>query len=513
MTWLPVLPIAVPLLTACIALLGWTSAAWQRWVCITGSLVSCGVALALIGIADEGRPLVVAVGDWTPPLGIVLVADRFSAVLALLAAASGLVATIYASAESEEERLRFFQLPLMQLLVMGVSGAFLTGDIFNLYVWFEVLLMASFVLLTLGGTRGQLDGGVKYVTMNLLSSALFLCGTGILYGFTGTLTMADLSRVLAEPPANAPIEAVALLFLVAFGIKAALVPLFFWLPASYATPPFAVSALFAALLTKVGMYSIFRVFTTVFGAQQADLQPLFAWLAGISMVVGVLGAASQTEIRRILAFHSVSQMGYILMGLAIGTPAAIGAAIFFFLHHGVVKSALFLVAGAVHRRTGSNELRDPRVAGVFRASPFLAAVFFVAALSLAGIPPLSGFVGKLGLVAGGVDAGAHWLVGTALAVGLLTTFSMVKIWGEAFWRERPNGDTPRGTVPHAMIWVPAAMAVVAIGLGVLGGPVLDYCVRAGHALVDRGAYERAVIETTPLSTAAPAEPIEEAPTC
>ncbi len=516
MSWLVALPIALPLATACLGVALRASRRAQQGACVLGASVLVGVALALLAHVDREGYLVLHVGNWPAPFGIALVADRFAALMVLVSAVAGLGATLYALDEEPESSRRPNLLPLMQVLLMGVCGAFLTGDLFNLYVWFEVLLMASFVLLTLGNSRAQLRAAFIYVVLNLLSSILFLVAAGLIYGVAGTLNIADLGRVLSAAPANAELATIGVLLLIAFGIKAALVPVFFWLPASYHTPSFAVSALFSALLTKVGVYSIYRVFLCAMPLQGEQLRDAMAIVAALSMVVGVLGAASQQNIRRILAFHSVSQMGYLLMGLAIGTPEALAAGAFFFVHHALVKANLFLIAGAIDRATGSNDLRNERVAGLARTMPWLAGAFLVTALSLAGIPPMTGFAAKLGLISAGLDARAYVLVGVATLVGLLTMFSMVKIWSEAFWREREAaGDSTDAPAPSApryvptLVAVPLALGVGTLALGVLAGPLLQFCVRAGEQLVDRRGYERAVglagrAPASPAATASPA---------
>lgn len=541
MSWLVALPIMLPLATASVALLGRRSRAWQAGVSLLGAMALLGCASALLAHVDAQGFAVLHVGQWPAPFGIALAADRFSAIMVLVTAIAGLVAMLYALAEQRRDCRRGgpdrpMILPVMHMLLMGVCGAFLTADLFNLYVWFEVLLMASFVLLALGNTPAQLSATLKYVCLNLLSSAFFLVGAGLLYGLVGTLNMADLARIVPTLPPSGDLLAVSALFLAGFGIKAALFPVFFWLPASYHTPSFAASALFAALLTKVGMYSIYRTFTGPLAAPIAEFRDLLGVLAAASMVVGVLGAASQMQFRRILAFHSVSQMGYLLMGLAVGTPAALAAGIFFFLHHALVKANLFLVAGAVHHATGSNHLKDDQIAGLMRRSPLLAVAFLVTALSLAGLPPMSGFPAKLGLIIAGVDQREWLLVGVATGVGLLTLFSMVKIWAEVFWREPPSpagrgrhadghhphvphdphdphadhadhaaGAPPPGPAPRlgAMLSIPFVLAVGAVALGVFASPVLDLCRRAADQLADPGQAIRAVDPKPPAGRGRP----------
>jgi multicomponent Na+:H+ antiporter subunit D len=366
----------------------------------------------------------------------------------------------------------------------------LTGDLFNLYVWFEVLLMASFALLTLGSERGQIEGGFKYVTLNLIASTLFLTALGLVYGMTGTLNMAALARTLPTAPYPGLMLTVSMLFLVGFGIKAAAFPLFFWLPASYHTPPVAVSAVFVGLLTKVGVYALVRLFTLLFLQDTAFTHTLILVLAGCTMVTGVLGAVAQNEFRRILSFHSISQVGYMLMGLGLFTPLALAGALYFMIHHSVVKTNLFLVSGVVYARQGSYELKQ--LGGQYRAFPALAALFLVSALSLAGLPPLSGFFAKLSLVQAGLALGHYGIVAVSLAVGALTLFSMVKIWAEVFWKAPAADEVAMRVIPHGRLMVlltpVAVLALTSALMGVLAEPLFALFTRAANELLDPTEY-------------------------
>ncbi|MDQ4147290.1 MAG: Na+/H+ antiporter subunit D, partial [Pseudomonadota bacterium] len=396
-----VLPILIPLLTAVISLLFRHHRRLQRGLNLAGAAALLGVALGLLYIVWSDGIQAVQLGNWPAPFGITFVADLLSAIMVALTALMGLAVAVYSLANMDAQRERFGYYPLLHILLMGVCGAFLTGDIFNLYVWFEVLLIASFVLLALGGERAQIEGAIKYVTLNLISSAFFLAAVGILYGMVGTLNMADLARRLPEIPQTGLVTALAMLFLVAFGIKAAVFPLFFWLPASYHTPPVAVSAIFAGLLTKVGVYALIRVFTLLFVQDVGYTHTLILIVAGLSMVTGVLGAVAQNEFRRILSFHIVSQIGYMLMGLGLFSSLALAGSVFYIIHHIIVKTNLFLVSGVAHRLGGTYELK--KLGGLYSAYPFLALLFLVSALSLAGLPPFSGFFAKLALVQAGLQ--------------------------------------------------------------------------------------------------------------
>jgi multicomponent Na+:H+ antiporter subunit D len=437
-------------------------------------------------------------GDWPAPFGITLVADLFSAIMVVLAGIIGLGVAIYSIASIDARREAYGYYALLNILLMGVCGAFLTGDIFNLYVWFEVMLIASFVLLALGGERAQTEGAIKYVTLNLISSAFFLAAVGILYGLAGTLNMADLSQRLGGMSPGI-VTAVAMLFLVAFGIKAAAFPLFFWLPASYHTPPVAVSAVFAGLLTKVGVYAMIRVFTLLFVQDTGYTHSLILGIAGLTMITGVLGAMAQNEFRRILSFHIVSQIGYMLMGLGLFTTLGLAGSVFYIAHHIIVKTNLFLVAGVVRFLRGSYELKV--LGGVYQSFPVLAFLFLIPALSLAGIPPLSGFFAKLALVRAGVEQESYLIVAVALAVSLLTLYSMTKIWNEVFWKAAPaavaetpagaTGETRRGL--SVMLLPIVALAAVTVSIGVTAGPVFELSMNAADQLMDPTAYIEAVL--------------------
>jgi multicomponent Na+:H+ antiporter subunit D len=507
MNLLLVLPLILPLTMAAISLLAWGRLRVQRSLAVAGTAALLVVGLILLESVWTDGICATQMGAWPAPYGITLVADLLSAIMVVLTGITGLAVAVYSLASMDERREALGYYPLLHILLMGVCGAFLTGDLFNLYVWFEVMLMASFVLLALGGEPGQIRGAIKYVTLNLLASAVFLASVGILYGLAGTLNMADLAGKLDNLPQPGTVTALALLFLIAFGIKAAVFPLFFWLPASYHTPPVAVSAVFAGLLTKVGVYAMIRVFTLLFVHDQAYVHTLILIMAGLTMLTGVLGAAAQHEFRQILSFHIISQIGYMIMGLGLaGVTAspqlatlALAGSVFYIAHHIIVKTNLFLVSGVVRRVCGSFELKD--LGGLYRSSPGLAILFLIPALSLAGVPPLSGFFAKLSLVQAGLGIGQYTIVAVALVVGLLTLFSMTKIWAEAFWKPQPAAPALVATAlpPHPVgrawgLLVPiGALALLTVSIGLAAQPVFELAMRAAEQLVDREAYIRAVM--------------------
>lgn len=482
MNTLLVLPILVPFATAIAALLASGSRRLQRAISVAGALALFASSLALLHAVWEGGVLATQAGDWAAPYGITIVADVFSALMVVLAGLMGLAVIVYSLATIDAARESFAYHPLYHVLLMGVCGAFVTGDLFNLYVWFEVLLISSFVLMALGGERPQLEGAIKDVTLNLMSSALFLAAVGMLYGTVGTLNMADLSVALRETPQQGLVLTLAMLFLVSFGIKAAIFPLFAWLPASYHTPPIAVSAIFAGLLTKVGVYALVRAFTLVFVADPGFTHGLLLACALLTMVSGVLGAAAQFEFRRVLSFHIVSQIGYMVLGLAFFTPLALAGTVFYLMHHIVVKTNLFLVAGIVRHLGGTLELGS--LGGLYRARPWLALLFLVPAFSLAGIPPLSGFWGKFVLVQAGLEAGFYTATAVALGVSLLTLYSMTKLWNEAFWKEPPAAAPAAGQVPWTLLGPVVGLAAITVAIGLFAGPVFDLASRAAAQLAD-----------------------------
>jgi multicomponent Na+:H+ antiporter subunit D len=528
-----VLPIIIPLASAALGLMAWRSLRVQRSIGLAGAISLLGSGLLLFWQVHKGGILAVQMANWPAPFGITLVADLLGALMVVLAGVMALTTYLFSFASIDARRQSSLYYPLLNIMLMGVCGAFLTGDIFNLYVWFEVLLISSFVLLALGGDRLQLEGAIKYVTLNLMSSVLFLAAVGILYGMTGTLNMAHLAVQLADSPYPGIATTVAMLFLVAFGIKSAMFPLFFWLPASYPVPPFAISAIFAGLLTKVGVYAIIRTFTLIFTQDIEYTHTIILVLAGATMLTGVLGAASQYEFRRILAFHSISQIGYMIMGLALMTPLSIAGAVLFMFHHSIVKSGLFLISGIAQHLCGTTHLKRPELSNLYHTAPWLSIMFLVTALSLAGIPPLSGFVAKLFLIRAGLEVEQYAIVAVALITGMLTLFSMIKIWAEAFLRgpdpgAGPHGDSttatpqtsgsvedrahnetsrsaslhePAGDVVHAghrstpvtMLAPVAILAALAVILGVAAGPAYTLAMRTAEQLLDPSQYINAVL--------------------
>ncbi|NBC11171.1 MAG: Na+/H+ antiporter subunit D [Planctomycetes bacterium] len=507
MTVLLVLPILLPLLGAAASLLAWRSVAWQRAMLLAGTgglFLSAGALLVTI---DHVEMLHTQMGGWPAPFGITLAADRLSAIMVALAGTMGLIVGLTSFSEDTRRRSRRGFVPLLLVLLAGVCGAFLTGDLFNLYVWFEVLLIASFVLLSLGNGRAQMEASVKYLTLSLLGSMLLLIGVGVIYGTARTLNLADLHLALGQVRQENPalVLGLAAILAVAFSLKAALFPLFFWLPASYHVPSAGVCAIFAALLTKVGVYALLRAFTLLFTDMPGVLAVVLV-VASITMISGVLGAVTQYEFKRILAWHSISQVGYIVVGLgllAVPDPRVqalgLAATIVFLIHHGMIKPALFLVAGRVDRRTGTTQLKP--LGGMALSTPLLTALFLLPALSLAGLPPSTGFWAKLAVVRSVIAAEHWWVLAAALGAGVLTLLSMMKIWNEVFWKPRPDSaDSPAPTAggppSHRRDAMGLAALILLVGLVTLLGlwpqPLLRYADNAADQLLTPSAYVEAI---------------------
>lgn len=496
MNWILVLPIILPFAFAAATLQFKKDYRLQQNLSILGALFHFGACIFLLFKVYHNGIVTTQIGNWPAPFGITIAADHLSAIMVAVTGILNLAVMVYSKAEINPNLLKAGYHPLMHILIGGVCGAFLTGDLFNLYVWFEVMLMASFGLLVLGQKKQQFDGGVKYVMINLFSTLLFIAGLGLLYGLTGTLNMADLHLKVQGVTDKGLLTAIAAIFMAAFGIKSGIFPLFFWLPASYHTPPVAISAIFAGLLTKVGVYAMIRMFSLVFTFDIAYTHGLLLIAAVLTMITGVLGAAAFNEFRRILSFHIISQVGYMVMGLALFTPLALKGSVFYILHHMIVKANLFLISGVSRNAGGSFELS--KLGGFYRSNGFLAILFFIPAFSLAGFPPLSGFWAKMILIRAALEIQSYTVAITAAAVGLLTLYSMTKIWGEAFWKPKPEiidaEIDDKGQPANFWMFLPIiALAILTITIGLVPEPFLKMAGQAAHELLNPDIYVKAVL--------------------
>ncbi|ODB74859.1 MULTISPECIES: Na+/H+ antiporter subunit D [Micromonospora] len=496
MSGLVPLPVVVPLLGAALTLLLSGRPRLQRSIsvlCLSSVLV---VAAVLLVEAYRFEPVVVQVGGWPAPVGIVLVADQLAALMVLVSSAVTLCVLLYSIGQGRGETGETAPVsiyhPTYLVLTAGVTNAFLAGDLFNLFVGFEILLAASFVLITLGGTEVRLRTGSTYVVVSILSSLLFLSAVGLVYAATGTLNMAQLAGRLDALPSGVRLT-LQLMLLLAFGIKAAVFPLSAWLPDSYPTAPAPVTAVFAGLLTKVGVYAIIRTETLLFpGGQVAGLLMV---VAGLTMVVGILGAVAQSDLKRLLSFTLVSHIGYMIFGVALSSVAGLSGAIFYVVHHITIQTTLFLVAGLVEERAGSTDLR--RIGGLARIAPMLGVLFFVPAMNLAGIPPFSGFLGKLGLLQAGVAAGGTLpavLVGAGTLTSLLTLYAASRVWNIAFWRApRLASTTVPARLPGLMVGATTALVALGVLFTLAAGPLFQVTSNAATDLRERTPYVRAVL--------------------
>ncbi len=489
-----ILPILVPMIFSIATVLFRLNQPRAGSVALFGSLVHvCLCFLLLSAVLDQGV-MALWVGNWPAPAGICLVADYLSAVMVLITSVIHTAVLIYAQKDTRIQQIRTGFHPFIQILTAAICGAFLTGDLFNLYVWFEVILMASFGIMVMGNRAGRLTGVVKYVTLNLLSTLFLITAIGLIYGLTGTLNMADLHGKIAQVENTALVNGTALLLMMAFGIKAALFPLFFWLPAAYHTLPVPVSAFFAGMLTKVGIYALIRMFTLVFVVDTTLTHTTLMVMAVLTMVFGVAAAASQMEIRRILSFHIISQVGYMVLGLSVFTPLALAGTLVYLIHHIIVKANLFLVSGLIHTATGSFDLKQ--TGGLYKNKGLLSLGFFIPAFSLAGFPPLSGFWAKLLIIYACLESGHYVPAGIAGAVGLMTLFSMIKIWSEAFWKPSPDPDCALHETKPLSAWMLApvlGLALITVLLGLFMEPVLRIALAAGDQLMNPGPYISAVL--------------------
>ncbi|MEQ8357633.1 MAG: monovalent cation/H+ antiporter subunit D [Kiloniellaceae bacterium] len=496
-----VVPVVLPALMAPFIVLAMRhDLVLQRVFSAVASVALLGVAIGLLSQAASAPPQLYQLGNWAAPFGIVLVLDRLSALMVLLTAILAVVVVIYAITSGWDSRGRHFH-ALFQFQLMGINGAFLTGDVFNLFVFFEVLLIASYGLMLHGGGAARMKAGVKYVVVNLGGSTLFLIAVGTLYGITGTLNMADLAvKVPLVPEGDQALLRVgALLLLLVFAVKAALVPVHFWLPGTYANASAPVAALFA-IMTKVGAYSIIRVYTLAFGAGAGE----DAWLAAdwllpaalVTLVVGVVGVLGAKELTRLVCFSVISSMGTLLTAIALFTPAATTAALFYLIHSTFAGAALFLLADLIKERRGSAEGRLI-VAPRFAQTGLLAVMFFLAAIGMAGMPPLTGFLGKLMVLDSARDADSMVTIWTLILVtSLLAMIGFSRAGSLIFWKSAaiPGPQDPAAaTRPVLPIAAAGVMLAGMVGLAIFAGPVTGYLEATSAGLHDPVDYIRAVL--------------------
>ncbi|WP_129838680.1 Na+/H+ antiporter subunit D [Streptomyces sp. RFCAC02] len=494
--WLVTLPVLLPLLAAGVSLGLAHRALAQRLLTVVVLTAVLADAVTLLLRVDADGTAVVRAGGWAPPVGIVLVADLLAALLLTVSVLVALAVLVFAvgqgtAGDSSETAVPFH--PAYLLLVAGIALAFLSGDLFNLFVAFEVMLASSYVLITLNAGEARVRAGMTYLMTSLTSSLLFLTAIALVYAATGTVSLAQLADRTAGLPGGVR-TALAAFLLVVFGIKAAVVPLHFWLPDAYPTAPAPITAVFAALLTKVGVYAMLRTQTLLFPRDQVWW--LLAVAAVATMLVGILGAIAQDNVNRLLSFTLVSHIGFMLFGLALSDAAGLGGTILYVVHHIVVQASLFLVVGLVVARTGTVKLhRMEGEDGAGGGSPLMTVLFLLPALSLAGLPPFSGFIAKFALLrAGAADGGAAgWLLsGAALVTSLLTLYAMVRVW-RAVSAPAARPATVVGAGARTLtVGASAGMVAAGLAIAVCAGPLSDVTERAARDLDRPDTYRRAV---------------------
>jgi len=488
--WLIIAPVVLPLALAAILLIIRAAPRLQAAIAISGLALLAVIDAALLRQVVADGPVTMVMGRWLPPFGIAFTVDVFGAVMTLTAAAAALAGGLYALVDIDDAGRRHGFFPLLLMLMAGVGGAFLTGDLFNLYVWFEVLLISSFGLLIIGSGRVQIDGAMKYAVLNLIATTLFLIAVGILYAVFGTLNVADIATKAGELADSAPLMTLACLFLLAFAMKAAAFPVNFWLPASYHTPRIVVSALFAGLLTKVGVYALIRVLVMLLPLEREQLSLLIAVAGAATTVLGALGALAQDDIRKLLGYVVISGIGNMLIGVAIATTGALSGAVFYAIHAMLVMTALYLVAGQAAFLGGSYSLT--RLGGLYRRNGLFAALSLILFLAACGLPPFSGFWPKLILVKASLDVGAWWLAAAILIAGFVTTLAFGRVFLLAYWR--PATESAETYV--AIGWRPLLplilLCALVVGIGILPERLLALTQSAAAELTDPYAYIQSV---------------------
>lgn len=491
-------PILSQMITAIVLLFLWQRVGWNKIVSLLGNTISLILSIYLFAETMQKDYLVMHSGNWKPPFGITFVADTFSASLVVLTALVGLSVGIFSVSGLSTNRIKFGYFPMLHFLLMGLMGAFLTGDIFNLYVWFEIVIISSFVLLTLGGKKVQMEGAIKYVTMNMLASVIFLTAIGILYGITGSLNMADLARIVPTIENQGLVSVTALLFLVGFGIKSAVFPLYFWLPSSYHTPPSAIAAIFGGLLTKMGVYALIRIFTLIF-KPDAFILSTFIFIAIATMITGAFGTINKSSIRKIFSYLIVCHIGYLIAGLGIYTEAAIAGVLFYMFHDIVVKSNLFLVSGVLYKIRGSTDMR--RLGGFYRDYPKLSFLMAIVLFSLVGIPPLSGFWPKIQLFQEAFGQQQYGLLIVLIFASFITLYVIARLWTEVFWKDSPkslehveNDFEKMENGKKVFLVLPiVVLAAASLFMGLGAEKMYIVVEKISKELLDNSAYIRAVL--------------------
>jgi multicomponent Na+:H+ antiporter subunit D len=496
--WLVILPVALCLVLGAVLMMLRGRAVLQAYIAVPGLALLAVIDAALLHEVWTEGPVTMVMGRWLPPFGIAFTADLLGASMALAGAIAAFAGGLYALSDISPSGRRYGFFPFLLLLMAGVTGAFLTGDVFNLYVWFEVLLISSFGLLILGSEREQIDGALKYAVLNLIATTLFLVAIGYLYAIFGTLNMADIAAKAKAVRGSAPLMTLASLFLIAFAMKAAAFPVNFWLPASYHTPRIVVSALFAGLLTKVGIYALIRVLVMLLPVERGNLSLLIAIVGAATMISGALGALAESDVRRMFGYVVISGIGNMLAGIALGSVEGVGGSIFYALHSIVLMTALYMAAGQAARLGGSFALSD--LSGLWRQNYLFAGLSLILFLAASGLPPFSGFWPKVILVKAALDSSAWWLAGTILFTGFLTTIAFGRVFLFAYWRPaniQMRTSLAAAAAPNPQVTWQAGLPLLllttlVVGFGLFPEALLRLTQLAAADLLDPTAYLHSV---------------------
>ena len=485
-----VLPMIVPIMTAIFLVFLRDYIKLQRIISfITMIFVASITALLLYVVQTEGI-MKLDFSGWLPPYGILFVADSFALILVLTASIVTAICLLYAFATIGERHEKMFFYPFVLFLIAGVNGSFLTGDIFNLFVCFEVMLLASYVLVALGGGKFQLRESLKYVLINVVASWLFLVALAFLYGTLKTLNMAHIAQRVAEVGQDPILTTVSILFLIVFALKAGLL-LFFWLPGSYSVPPTVVQALFAALLTKVGIYALFRTFTLMFPLNQDVTHLLIGIMAGVTIVAGCMGALSGRDVRTIATYNVIIGVGFILIGLASGTETGFAGAVYYLVHDMLAKALLFLILGTVVYVTGETIVKN--MSGLIRNYPLFGWIYFLVMCALAGIPPLSGFLGKVLIGQGAIEGENYVLLTLGFASSVIVLYSLLRIFLASFFGETTISEADKKPIPKLAMVSFVLLAIIIISIGIAAEGIAPFVEDAARTLANPSIYIEAIL--------------------
>lgn len=486
------IPILIPFFTGMVLMFFRKNINLQRLISLIALFAATIVAfLQMLNVKNNGIQTL-TFGNWPVPYGITMVADGVSTILVFTTLLLAFFIVWYGFESIGKAREQFFYYPGIMMIITGVTGAFTTGDIFNLFVFFEVLLMSSYLLIVLGGEKAQLRESIKYILVNVISSALFVIAVAYLYSVLGTLSMADIAVKIAEINQPGIVTTIAVLFLMVFGLKAAIFPLYFWLPSSYGAAPIPVLALFGALLTKVGIYAITRTYTLFFVHDLSYTHELLLILSVLTIAAGCIGALATFNVKQIIIYNIVIAVGVILFGVAQMNETALKGAMFYLIHDMIIKAALFMLVGIIIAITGTSNLR--KMGGLMKHYPALGWFYLIAAFGLAGIPPLSGFVGKLLIVQGGFEAGNTWSTLFILASSLIVLLSVIRIFLYAFWGEQGAIEKIDRSKVKRLFYPTAILVVISIAFGVGSEWITPFMDNAAHVLSNPATYVDAVMK-------------------